>query len=90
MELDYDPQACFGRHLAATRRQAGVSQEALAHESGLSRSYLSEVERGLRNIALRNICILAETLNIPPAQLLAFEKSPEAKPRARPGRLGSP
>ncbi|AEF88750.1 helix-turn-helix domain protein [Delftia sp. Cs1-4] len=74
MELEYEPLVCFGRHLAATRRKAGVSQEALAYESGLSRSYLSEVERGLRNIALRNICILAAALNVPPAQLLEFDQ----------------
>lgn len=76
MELEYDPLACFGRHLAATRRKAGVSQEALAYDIGMSRSYLSEVERGLRNIALRNICILAKALNVPPGELLAFEQVP--------------
>lgn len=76
MELKYDPLACFGRHLAATRREAGVSQEALAYDIGMSRSYLSEVERGLRNIALRNICILAKALDVPPERLLAFERVP--------------
>ena len=94
MELEYDPLACFGRHLAATRREAGVSQEALAYEIGMSRSYLSEVERGLRNIALRNICILAKALNVPPGKLLEFEqvpmvaavKAPVDKPRGRKGR----
>ncbi|MFT3815670.1 MAG: helix-turn-helix transcriptional regulator [Acidovorax sp.] len=74
MELEYDPLVSFGRHLAATRRKAGVSQETLAYDSGLSRSYLSEVERGLRNVALRNICVLAETLNLPPSVLLEFER----------------
>ncbi len=76
MELEYDPLACFGRHLAATRREAGVSQEALAYEIGMSRSYLSEVERGLRNIALRNICILAKALSVPPGKLFEFEQVP--------------
>jgi len=76
MELEYDPLVCFGRHLAATRREAGVSQEALAYDIGMSRSYLSEVERGLRNIALRNICILAKALNVPPGKLLEFEQVP--------------
>ncbi len=74
MELEYDPLVSFGRHLAATRRRAGVSQEALAQSSGLSRSYLCEVERGLRNIALRNICLLAQALSLPPSALLEFER----------------
>lgn len=78
MELEYDPLVCFGRHLAAMRRNAGVSQEALAYDSGMSRSYLSEVERGLRNVALRNICVLAETLRVPPSALLEFDRTPSA------------
>lgn len=65
-----DPRVIFGRQLAALRREAGISQEALALESGLARSYLSGVERGQRNIALLNICRLASALAIPPAELL--------------------
>ena len=72
MELDYDPKKRFGAHLAALRRARGVSQERLALESGLARSYLSGVERGIRNIALLNICLLAKALDLPPAQLPAF------------------
>jgi transcriptional regulator with XRE-family HTH domain len=48
MELDYDPRKHFGRHLAAPRRSKDLSQERLALESGVARSYLSGVERGLR------------------------------------------
>lgn len=90
MELEYDPLVCFGRHLAAMRRNVGVSQEALAYDSGMSRSYLSEVERGLRNVALRNICVLAETLKVPPSALMEFDRTPVAdtarrSPRQRSG-----
>lgn len=72
MELDYDPRKRFGAHLAAVRRKRGLSQERLALESGLARSYLSGVERGLRNIALVNICILAQALDMQPSELLDF------------------
>lgn len=65
-----DPRKEFGRHLAELRRGAGWSQEALALESGLARSYLGGVERGQRNISLINICRLARTLSLRPAQLL--------------------
>jgi transcriptional regulator with XRE-family HTH domain len=65
-----DPRVVFGRQLAELRRQAGMSQEALALESGLARSYLGGVERGQRNIALLNICRLAAALSVPPSALL--------------------
>lgn len=65
-----DPRVVFGRQLAAVRRQAGLSQETLALESGLARSYLSGVERGQRNIALLNICRLAAALRVAPSELM--------------------
>ena len=49
---------------------AGLSQEALAHHAGLHRTYVSSVERGERNIALINIVILAEALNIDAGELV--------------------
>jgi len=58
--------------LASLRRQRGWSQESLALESGLARSYLGGVERGQRNIALVNICRLAQALGLPPSELLNF------------------
>ena len=64
-----DPRALFGLRLAQLRKAKGLSQERLALESGLARSYLGGVERGQRNIALLNICRLAETLGVAPAQL---------------------
>lgn len=67
-----DPRKLFGKRLAELRKERGWSQEALALESGIARSYLGGVERGLRNIALINICRLAETLDIDPSELLKF------------------
>lgn len=71
--LPYDPMLAFGQHLAQLRREQGISQEALALESGLARSYLGGVERGQRNLALVNICRLAHALGVPPSELLDFE-----------------
>lgn len=82
MELDYDPLKRFGGHLAALRRAKGISQERLALESGLARSYLSGIERGVRNLSLMNICILAQTLQLPPGRLLEFSIDPEPESTA--------
>lgn len=76
--MQVDIRLLFGRHLAEIRRTKGWSQEKLALESGLARSYLGGVERGQRNIALVNICKLADTLGIPPSDLLNFQNTSQA------------
>jgi DNA-binding XRE family transcriptional regulator len=68
-----DPRMRFGRRLAACRKERGWSQERLALESGIAPSYLGGVERGQRNIALLNICRLADALEITPSKLMAFD-----------------
>lgn len=69
-----DARKQFGKRLAALRKAKGWSQEALALESGIARSYLGGVERGQRNIALVNICRLAEALNRKPSELMDFDQ----------------
>ena len=71
--LPSDPRILFGKKLATLRRHRGLSQENLSHVSGLARSYVGEVERGKRNIALLNICRLADALGVSPSELLDFE-----------------
>ncbi|WP_175866084.1 helix-turn-helix domain-containing protein [Burkholderia contaminans] len=71
--MDYDPLELFGKRLVELRKAKGWSQEKLALESGLARSYVGGIERGQRNIALYNICVLAATLNVAPSEMLAFE-----------------
>lgn len=61
----------FGTRLRAARRAVGLSQEALADQAGLHRTYIGSVERGERNISLLNIVTIAATLDIDPAQLIA-------------------
>ncbi|MCK9260861.1 MAG: helix-turn-helix domain-containing protein [Azoarcus sp.] len=60
----------LGRRLAEIRKARGWSQEKLALESGLARSYLGGVERGKRNIAVLNILKLARTLGCDAGELL--------------------
>jgi transcriptional regulator with XRE-family HTH domain len=54
----------FGTTLKKIRIQKGVSQEELGDLAGLHRTYISEVERGDRNISLVNILKLCAALNI--------------------------
>lgn len=65
-----DPRILFGQRLIEVRKAKGWSQEHLALESGIARSYVGGVERGQRNIALLNIFKLAEALDVAPATLL--------------------
>lgn len=67
-----DPRILFGTRLLKLRKEKGWSQEQLALECGMARSYLGGVERGHRNIALVNICKLAATLEIEPSELFKF------------------
>lgn len=67
-----DPRLLLGARLVKLRKERGWSQEQLALESGIARSYLGGVERGQRNIALVNICKLAEALKVEPSELLKF------------------
>ena len=62
----------FGVRLIQLRKARGWSQEDLAHESGMARSYIGGIERGQRNLALVSIRKLAETLKVPPPVLLDF------------------
>ena len=70
--MEYHPLELFGRHLVELRKKHGWSQERLALESGLARSYVGGIERGQRNLALINICILADTLGVTPSEMLDF------------------
>ncbi len=63
-----------GVNLQRLRREKGWSQEALAFESGLHRTYVSGIERGVRNPTVMIIEKLAKTLGVRPAKLLVDGK----------------
>ena len=60
----------FGKRLRSLRRARGLSQESLAHEADLDRTYVGGVERGERNTSLLNIRKLADALGVSPRELV--------------------
>ena len=53
-----------GRNLKRIRKERGWSQEELAFESGLHRTYISGIERGARNPTILILARLADTLRV--------------------------
>ena len=60
----------FASRLREMRMAKGLSQEALADEAGLHRTYVGSVERGERNISLVNVERLAKALGLSVCELL--------------------
>jgi transcriptional regulator with XRE-family HTH domain len=60
----------LARNMRRLRAARGLSQEKLAHECGINRTYLSSVERSERNVSIDNIARIAKGLEIEPWRLL--------------------
>ena len=60
----------FGNRVRGLRKQRGLTQMDLAICLGVGRSYLSQVERGLRDPGLRLVKSIADALSMPLSQLL--------------------
>jgi transcriptional regulator with XRE-family HTH domain len=60
----------LGQSIAKHRRAKNLTQEALAEKADLDRTYLSDVERGVRNPGIRNVVLIAKALGITPSKLL--------------------
>jgi len=65
-----DPRrGVFGRRVRVLRVARGMSQEDLAEAAGVHRTYVSSLERGLRNVGLDNVYALADALGVEPSEL---------------------
>lgn len=67
-------RAAFGARVRELRIGHGWSQEDFAHRANLDRTYVSGIERGMRNPTLDIIHRLAQTLNVPTTNLFAEYK----------------
>lgn len=60
----------LGQTVRARRADLGLSQEELAHLSGIDRSHMGKIERGERNVTILNIERVAAALQTTPSKLL--------------------
>ena len=67
-----DLREVFAGNLRRMRNAKGMSQDDLAYEAEISRSYLSQLEKGAFYASLKIVGKLADALDIEPAELLKF------------------
>ncbi len=60
----YPVQIAFGQRVRTLREAKGWTQEELAQKADIHRTYLGGIERGLRNVALRNIAKIAQAFEL--------------------------
>jgi transcriptional regulator with XRE-family HTH domain len=63
----------LGKRIRALRDKKGWSQERLADEAGIDRSYMSGIERGVRNMSVLNLAKIAKALGVSPASLFQHD-----------------
>lgn len=63
-------QKNLAERVKTLRLELGISQENMALEAGIDRTYASQIERGISNPSLRVICAVAEVLKVEPTDLL--------------------
>lgn len=61
----------FGQTVRKHRMERGWSQEKLAERAGLHRTYVADIERGVRNVSLRNLDKIAQALEMTLCELFA-------------------
>jgi transcriptional regulator with XRE-family HTH domain len=63
----------IGERIRQVRERLGLSQEALAADAGIDRSYMSGVERGVRNFSVLKLKAVAKALKVPVRELIPPE-----------------
>ena len=74
-----DLREVFAANLRRLRNAKGVSQDDLAYEANVSRSYLSQLEKGAFYASLNVVGRLAQALGVEPSELLVTKKNPRSR-----------
>jgi SOS-response transcriptional repressor LexA len=76
-----DERLVDGKLMRIARKKLDVSLETLGEMVGLSAGYLSRMERGVRNISMKNLRAIADALNVPASSLVVDEAVFADEPR---------
>lgn len=74
--MEGDAQLEFGRNLRALRLERGLSQESLADQLALHRTFIGSVERGERNLTFRTAERLSDALDVDLLTMLGGVRAP--------------
>lgn len=66
-----DMRKVVGKNFARLRQKKGMTQEVAAERSGFSQSYIGWLERGQRNPTVISVYMLAQAIEVMPADLMA-------------------
>jgi transcriptional regulator with XRE-family HTH domain len=72
-DMNSDIKQKLGARIKDLRIKQGFSQEELAGKCRLHRTYISDIERGERNVSIENVERIAHALEIDPSELLKFQ-----------------
>jgi transcriptional regulator with XRE-family HTH domain len=61
----------LGARIRELRKRRSLSQEQFGKLTGLHRTYIGDIERGVRNLSLSNLCRIATALDLTVSDLLA-------------------
>ena len=60
----------FARNIRLVRIHAGISQERMAADAGLDRTFVGTLERGQRNVSIDNVELIARAIGMPAHELM--------------------
>lgn len=84
----------LGLVIRSQRERLKLTQEAFAHDNGMTQSYYGKIERGDHNLTLWNLLRISKGLEIPPSKLLRdaerLDLQRALKEAPRPPRRGRP
>jgi transcriptional regulator with XRE-family HTH domain len=81
-----DLRQVFATNLRRFRQAKGLSQEALAYEADVNRTYISKLEKGATYVGLEIIGKLADVLEVEPSDFLRTAKRPRMSRNGTSGR----
>lgn len=79
--LSTELQAAFGESVRSARARTGLTQLALAEQTGISRVDISRIENGQINVTLRTMSRLAAAFNVPVSQMLNLAEAEKGQGR---------